>query len=112
MYTRTFVGTGDVKRDIDFMKSNFSKMFTNISRFKIELLNKPDYLKQYNDVNYREVHIKTKIKTELFDLIKYKLKQNENIYGFRLSNSQWMTTETLSIYHYKDGKEVADAELV
>ena len=36
----------------------------------------------------------------------------EDKYGFRLSNSQWMTTETLSIYHYKDGKEVADAELV
>ena len=36
----------------------------------------------------------------------------EDKYGFRLSNSQWMTTETLSIYQYKDGKEVADAELV
>ena len=36
----------------------------------------------------------------------------EDKYGFRLSNSQWMTTETLSIYHYKDGKEVANAELV
>lgn len=36
----------------------------------------------------------------------------EDKYGFRLSNSQWMTTETLSIYRYKDGKEVADAELV
>ena len=37
---------------------------------------------------------------------------SEDKYGFRLSNSQWMTTETLSIYHYKDGKEVANAELV
>ena len=36
----------------------------------------------------------------------------EDKYGFSLSNSQWMVTETLSIYHYKDGKEVADAELV
>ena len=36
----------------------------------------------------------------------------EDKYGFRLSNSQWMATETLSIYHYKDGKEVANAELV
>lgn len=50
MYTRTFVGTGDVKRDIDFMKSNFSKMFTNISRFKIELLNKSDNPKQYEEI--------------------------------------------------------------
>lgn len=87
MYTRTFVGTGDVERDVDFMKRNFSKMFNNISRFKIELLNKPDYISIYNEINYREVHIKTKIKTELFDLIKYKLKQNEDVYGFRLSNN-------------------------
>jgi len=36
----------------------------------------------------------------------------ENKYGFRLTNSQWMVTESLSIYRYKDGKEVADAELV
>ena len=36
----------------------------------------------------------------------------EGKYGFRLKNSQWMVTETLSIYHYKDGEEVADAELV
>ncbi len=36
----------------------------------------------------------------------------ENKYGFRLNNSQWMVTESLSIYHYKDGKEVANAELV
>ena len=36
----------------------------------------------------------------------------ENKYGFRLSNSQWMVTESLSIYQYKDGKEVSDAELV
>ena len=36
----------------------------------------------------------------------------ENKYGFRLKNSQWMVTETLSIYHYKDGKEVEDSELI
>lgn len=36
----------------------------------------------------------------------------EEKYGFRLGNSQWMVTESLSIYHYKDGKEVKYAELV
>lgn len=36
----------------------------------------------------------------------------ENKYGFRLSNSQWMVTESLSIYNYKEGKEVSGAELV
>ena len=33
----------------------------------------------------------------------------EDKYGFNLRNSQWMTTETLSVYRYKDGKEVEDA---
>lgn len=36
----------------------------------------------------------------------------EEKYGFRVANSQWMITESLSIYNYKDGKEVKDAELV
>ena len=30
----------------------------------------------------------------------------ENKYGFRLKDCQWMTTETLQIYWYKNGKEV------
>ncbi len=30
----------------------------------------------------------------------------EEKYGFRLSNCQWMTCETLQVYHYEDGKEV------
>ena len=30
----------------------------------------------------------------------------EDKYGFRLSNCQWMTTETLQVYHYENGKEV------
>ena len=30
----------------------------------------------------------------------------EEKYGFRLSNCQWMTTETLNIYWYEDGREV------
>ena len=46
MFTRTFVGTKDIQRDIEFMKSNFSKMFNDIQRFKIELLNEPHYLKE------------------------------------------------------------------
>ena len=28
-------------------------------------------------------------------------------YGFRLNNCQWMTTETLNIYWYENGQEVA-----
>ena len=30
----------------------------------------------------------------------------EEKYGFRLSNSQWMTTENLNIYWYENGREV------
>lgn len=33
----------------------------------------------------------------------------EDKYGFNLRNCQWMTTETLTVYRYKDGKEVDDA---
>ena len=33
----------------------------------------------------------------------------EEKYGFRLSDCQWMTTETLQIYWYKNGKEVDNA---
>lgn len=33
----------------------------------------------------------------------------EDKYGVSLRNCQWMTTETLSVYRYKDGKEVNDA---
>ena len=29
----------------------------------------------------------------------------EDIYGFRLSNCQWMTTETLKLYHYENGTQ-------
>ena len=29
----------------------------------------------------------------------------EDKYGFRLNNCQWMTTETLNIYWYEDGRE-------
>lgn len=32
----------------------------------------------------------------------------EEKYGFRLKNCNWMTTESLSIYRYKNGKEVTN----
>ena len=30
----------------------------------------------------------------------------EDKYGFRLNDCQWMTTESLSIYHFENGKEL------
>ena len=33
----------------------------------------------------------------------------EEKYGFRLKDCQWMTTETLAIYRYENGKEVSHA---
>lgn len=33
----------------------------------------------------------------------------EDRYGFSLSDSNWMATETLNIYRYKDGKEMKNA---
>lgn len=33
----------------------------------------------------------------------------EDKYGFRLKDCQWMTTESLHIYRYENGKEVSHA---
>lgn len=33
----------------------------------------------------------------------------EGKYGFRLKDCNWMTTETLQIYRYENGKEVSHA---
>lgn len=33
----------------------------------------------------------------------------EDKYGFRLKDCQWMTTESLNIYRYENGKEVDHA---
>lgn len=40
------------------------------------------------------------------------LKNLEYKYGFDLKNCQWMAAETLTVYRYKNGKEVENAELV
>lgn len=50
--------------------------------------------------------------SEKYDDFESFLSTIEEKYGFRLSNCQWMTTENLDIYCYKDGKEVDYAELV
>ena len=44
--------------------------------------------------------------SENYDDFESFLSTLEDKYGFRLSNSQWMTTETLSIYWYEKGQEV------
>ena len=87
MFTRTFVGTTDVQRDVEFMKSNFLKMFTCIQRFKIELLNEPKYIDKYTEENYREIHIKLTIKKEEFLEVKNMLKIFEDSLGYSLSNN-------------------------
>ena len=44
--------------------------------------------------------------SENYDDFESFLSTLEDKYGFRLSNSQWMTTETLNIYWFEDGQEV------
>ena len=44
--------------------------------------------------------------SENYDDFESFLSTLEEKYGFRLSNSQWMTTETLNIYWFEDGQEV------
>ena len=44
--------------------------------------------------------------SENYDDFESFLSTLEGKYGFRLSNSQWMTTETLNVYWYENGREV------
>lgn len=41
-----------------------------------------------------------------FDDFESFLSTIEDKYGFRLSDCNWMFTENLNVYRYKDGKEV------
>ena len=34
------------------------------------------------------------------------IREIKDKYGFRLKDCQWMTTETLQVYRYENGKEV------
>lgn len=43
--------------------------------------------------------------SENYDDFEAFLSTLEDKYGFKLDNCQWMTTETLSIYWYEDGRE-------
>ena len=44
--------------------------------------------------------------SENYDDFESFLSTLEEKYGFRLSNSQWMTAENLNIYWYENGQEV------
>ncbi len=50
-----------------------------------------------------------KRKSEKYEDFESFLSTLEEKYGFRLKDCQWMTTETLKIYHYENGEEVRDA---
>ena len=43
--------------------------------------------------------------SERYDDFENFLSTLEDKYGFRLNNCQWMTTETLSIYWYENGRK-------
>ena len=43
--------------------------------------------------------------SENYDDFESFLSTLEDKYGFRLNNCQWMTTETLNIYWYENGRE-------
>ena len=45
-------------------------------------------------------------KSENYDDFEDFLSTLEGKYGFKLSNCQWITTETLNIYWYEKGQEV------
>lgn len=93
MFTRTYIGTDNVKNDINAIVDEFKNKFSNIQRFKIELLDEPNYLDFYTNKNYREIHIKCRIESSKFNKVKSILKSNEDRFGFSLSNNPKEVTE-------------------
>ena len=45
------------------------------------------------------------LESENYDDFESFLSTLEEKYGFRLSNSQWMTTENLNVYWYENGQK-------
>lgn len=56
-----------------------------------------------NIIHLTEEEVKA---SEAYDDLESFLATIEEKYGFRLSNCQWMTTETLQVCQYENGKEV------
>lgn len=59
-----------------------------------------------NIIHLTEEEIKASERYEDFETF---LSTLEGKYGFSLKDCQWMTTETLQIYHYENGKKVDHA---
>lgn len=59
-----------------------------------------------NIIHLTAEEIKEYEKYEDFESFLYTLEEK---YGFRLKDCQWMTTESLNIYRYENGKEVNHA---
>lgn len=66
-----------------------------------------DYCGGYlNIIHLTKEEIKESEKYEDFESF---LSTLEEKYGFRLKDCNWMTTETLQVYRYENGKEVSHA---
>lgn len=65
----------------------------------------------YAGGNLNIIHLtKDEIKeSEKYDEFSDFLHTLEDKYEFRLKDCEWMTVETLNIYHYENGKEVNHA---
>ena len=57
-------------------------------------------------LNIIELTDEEQIESEKYEDFEVFLSTIEEKYGFRLKNCQWMVSEDLSIYHYKNGEEV------
>lgn len=116
MFTRTYIGTDNVQNDINSIIGEFKNKFSNIQRFKIELLNEPEYLDFYTDTNYREIHIKCKINRNIFDNVKNGLKSFEDSLGYSLSNNPKevasdFVTQFVNVRYMNMNKNEADKKL-
>lgn len=57
-------------------------------------------------LNIIELTDEEQIESKKYEDFEVFLSTIEEKYGFRLKNCQWMVSEDLSIYHYKNGEEV------
>ena len=55
-------------------------------------------------LNIIKLTVEEKLEAYKFDSFEDFLYTIEDKYGFRLSSSQWMTTENLEIYRYENGE--------
>lgn len=88
MFTKTYTSNStSIDVDIANIICKYWNTYPSNTRFKIELLNHPNFVNSYNNKIYREVHMKLSIKKSSFYKVKEILLSKSVSLGFALSNN-------------------------